>query len=457
MDSSSPSNPPHEMIVHTLPQKFLFLRPSSTVSGKKIGGYKKTILIGISLVVIFGILMFLAGWLFLKSIKQEQTLPPVNLSAGQASLSEDTAVPPADSLSGGNAIVPPDDDISQEWLDQKSWLTYESAVEEFSLAYPGAWPKEITGDSASPTDYVFNLRLLHPADQRTLFALEITGNIGQPLSLPDWLAVNNTSTDLAVMEDYQLGDVTGLKYSSAENSYHFYFLRNDKFYNFNFLDADSDDLKRIYNEIMAGFKFTSPLVVPDTVEQESKPSALVTAVDQDADGLTDEEEGLFGADPAVADTDGDSYRDGDEVINLYDPLLKGSYKIFNSSSVATYVDKKYNFNIVYPASWEIKDFDDEIIFQADNKDFFEILVQPAGGEYQDVEQWLSAEFAAEQPSNYEVIDISGEQMLLSPDKTRSYLLFGDYVYSFIYNIGLKNELTYPAVYLMFIKSFQFLP
>ncbi len=52
--------------------------------------------------------------------------------------------------------------------------------------------------------------------------------------------------------------------------------------------------------------------------------------DPDGDGLTDTEEALYYTDPLKADTDGDSYFDGDEVINGYSPLLGGRVRISNS-------------------------------------------------------------------------------------------------------------------------------
>lgn len=42
--------------------------------------------------------------------------------------------------------------------------------------------------------------------------------------------------------------------------------------------------------------------------------------DSDGDGLSDNEEILYGTDPQNSDTDGDGYSDGEEVKNGHDPL-----------------------------------------------------------------------------------------------------------------------------------------
>ncbi len=50
-------------------------------------------------------------------------------------------------------------------------------------------------------------------------------------------------------------------------------------------------------------------------------------LDPDGDGLTDELEALYYTDPLNADTDGDSFFDGDEVLNGYSPLAPGKVRM----------------------------------------------------------------------------------------------------------------------------------
>ncbi|KKR21842.1 MAG: hypothetical protein UT50_C0003G0023 [Candidatus Moranbacteria bacterium GW2011_GWA2_39_41] len=61
-------------------------------------------------------------------------------------------------------------------------------------------------------------------------------------------------------------------------------------------------------------------------------------LDSDQDGLSDEEEEIYGTNPHLADTDGDGYSDGTEVKSGYDPLKKSpGDKLIPDASAATFV------------------------------------------------------------------------------------------------------------------------
>jgi len=65
------------------------------------------------------------------------------------------------------------------------------------------------------------------------------------------------------------------------------------------------------------FLFSTALYV---VADEAATMTTVAFDDSDGDGLSDEEEKIYGTDPTVADTDGDSYSDGVEIKGGFDPL-----------------------------------------------------------------------------------------------------------------------------------------
>jgi hypothetical protein len=62
----------------------------------------------------------------------------------------------------------------------------------------------------------------------------------------------------------------------------------------------------------------------DAIASSGAIEAIVTDVDSDGDGLSDEEEATYGTDPENSDTDGDGYPDGDEVLAGYNPLGEGT-------------------------------------------------------------------------------------------------------------------------------------
>ncbi|MBU0636719.1 hypothetical protein KKH16_00730, partial [Patescibacteria group bacterium] len=93
-------------------------------------------------------------------------------------------------------------------------------------------------------------------------------------------------------------------------------------------DSDEDDLSD-WAEVAV--YMTSPLKkdsngngIIDNQEQKIKEiqKKVLLSIDQDRDGITDEEEKKFGTNPKKRDTDGDSLLDGMEIILKYDPLVK---------------------------------------------------------------------------------------------------------------------------------------
>ena len=68
------------------------------------------------------------------------------------------------------------------------------------------------------------------------------------------------------------------------------------------------------NQILAGF-------MGGISKEVTKNNLAIN--DSDNDGLSDKEEEFYGTDKNNSDTDGDGYKDGDEVKNGYNPLGAG--------------------------------------------------------------------------------------------------------------------------------------
>ncbi len=99
---------------------------------------------------------------------------------------------------------------------------------------------------------------------------------------------------------------------------------------------------------------------------------LSDAVDQDADGLTDSEEELFGTDSGIWDSDKDGYYDGQELTNLYNPKGFAPVKLVDSGLVKEYLNPTWQYRLYYPASWETGNVDPE-----NNQ----VLISAIGGDY----------------------------------------------------------------------------
>ena len=104
---------------------------------------------------------------------------------------------------------------------------------------------------------------------------------------------------------------------------------------------------------------------------------FVMAPDADSDGLTDEEEKIYGSDPTKPDTDEDGFLDSHEVFNLYHPAIKEPVRLESSGAVVRYNNPTLNYNVLYPTGWLPRSLDiinQEVIFTSLTGEFFQTRV-----------------------------------------------------------------------------------
>ena len=208
---------------------------------------------------------------------------------------------------------------------------------------------------------------------------------------------------------------------------------------------------------------TTPTTTPATntnsntnVNVAPTPSGpLPSSVDIDSDGLTDVEEGLYGTDFALSDTDGDGYSDGSEVLNGYDPASPNR-SLVASGRFTTYQSNQ--FSIAYPAEWRARELtadQQEVVFQSNTGEFIEVLII-SNPSRQSLQQWFVEAYPeAAAPT---VVTIASRQGLRTVDRQTYFFISPDstYVATILYNTGQFAETNFATTFVSMIRSFAFL-
>lgn len=80
------------------------------------------------------------------------------------------------------------------------------------------------------------------------------------------------------------------------------------------------------------------------------------ASDTDSDGLTDTEELIiYKSDPNKSNSDGDSFVDLNEVLNLFDPAKPDPALLIDNPGITTYSNTDYGIELYRPKSWSVRE------------------------------------------------------------------------------------------------------
>lgn len=209
-----------------------------------------------------------------------------------------------------------------------------------------------------------------------------------------------------------------------------------------------------------------PAVVPTAAPEviTPTPSSVIlplknytTSLDSDNDGLTDEEEKLFGTDSQKPDTDEDGYPDNTELANLYNPMGFKPEKLIDSGLVKNYFNPTRQYSVYYPSKWVAQALDtnnDEIMFSSDTGEFVEITLTDNPQSLPSKGWYLSQSPGARAEDLVSVKTKEGIEGVLSPDGLTAYIPMGQTIYVINYNIGLKTEINFLSTFKMMVASFK---
>ncbi|MEK7508623.1 MAG: thrombospondin type 3 repeat-containing protein [Patescibacteria group bacterium] len=205
-----------------------------------------------------------------------------------------------------------------------------------------------------------------------------------------------------------------------------------------------------------------PVSTPEVVAPT--PSSVIlplknytTSLDSDNDGLTDEEEKLFGADLQKPDTDEDGYPDNTELTNLYNPLGFKPEKLIDSGLVKNYFNPTRQYSVYYPAKWVAQALDtnnDEVMFSSDTGEFAEVTLTDNPQKLPIKDWYLSQSPGARVEDLTSIKTKEGVDGVFSPDGLTAYIPFGETIYVINYNIGLKTEINFLSAFKMMVNSFK---
>ncbi len=210
------------------------------------------------------------------------------------------------------------------------------------------------------------------------------------------------------------------------------------------------DISQFYADGMAIIAPKPSAANTNTGSIEETP--IASSLDSDSDGLTNQEEILYGTNAGSPDTDLDSYRDGQEVLAHYNP--NGKNRLVDAALAKTYENATYRYSILYPPSWTVGTLnaDKLVLFTSITGEFVQVSIQdnPAG---QSAREWYLALNPSVSQSALKDVAVGSLSGVIGPDNLNVYLADKKYIYQVTYNIGIKTEANYLTTFGMMYISF----
>src|SRR3989339_27229 len=217
--------------------------------------------------------------------------------------------------------------------------------------------------------------------------------------------------------------------------------------NQNINDNTNDNTNEVVNDN------TNQNINDNTNDNTNETPNYQPAVDTDGDGLTTEEELVFGTNPDLEDTDKDGYKDGQEITSLYNPLVPAQ-DLFSSGLVKKFISSNYGYTFFRPNTWTAKvvgtvsniiilpdsesgeSFNIEITTNPENKTLSQLLDE-TGSVFVDAE-------------NY---SLAGAPAYRSLDGRKVSAISNGFLFVISHNVSGLGEVSFDNIFEMMLKSF----
>jgi hypothetical protein len=196
-----------------------------------------------------------------------------------------------------------------------------------------------------------------------------------------------------------------------------------------------------------------PARPPQAPEGPKLPPA---GLDTDSDGLSDLEEMLFGTDKRVPDTDSDGFLDGNEVFHLYNPGGRAPGKLIEADLV------KEERGILpwvmdIPNGWSMKQTDPKgssAVIGTDRAETFTISIEENPTNLSIVDWYLAKYPTIQESQLLHYRSKKGYEGIIGADLLTTYILWGNRVFVFTYDLNAQPFINYRTTYSMMLNSLQ---
>lgn len=223
------------------------------------------------------------------------------------------------------------------------------------------------------------------------------------------------------------------------------------------VDADensvSADITEFYTDGVAVVYTKATPTNTNTGRTTNTAVTVTPSLDSDADGLTNQEETLYGTNASASDTDGDTYKDGAELLALYNP--NGAGRLADTTFVQQYANAAFAYTMFVPKGWTIGalDGDNIVTFTTITGEFVQasVLDNPS---HLSAREWyltLNPSIPASSLLDTAVGTLVG---IVGPDHLNVFLADAAHIYQLTYNIGIREEANYVATFTMMYSSFR---
>jgi len=182
---------------------------------------------------------------------------------------------------------------------------------------------------------------------------------------------------------------------------------------------------------------------------------LPILLDSDGDGLSDQEELVFGTSATSADSDNDTYSDSMEISGGYNPIGTGFLIDNDKLQLNSYSGDGFRYSILSPKDWTIQDSANgtTIFFIAPDESFIQVVVTPNYNKAS-ILNWYSESFPGQSLTYNDVKTTATWEGTQSSDGKNVYLTDNRYdnVLVISYIPVISDQVLYPAVFQMMINS-----